>query len=36
MEAMDQAGVSYGDRTIYSLVCEGLKMILNQEGETIP
>ena len=30
MEAMDQAGVPYGGRTIYSLVYEGLKNILNQ------
>ena len=30
MEAMDQAGVPYGGRTIYSLVYEGMKNILNQ------
>ena len=30
MEAMDQAGVAYGGRTIYSLVYEGMKNILNQ------
>ena len=30
MEAMDQAGVPYGERTIYSLVYEGMKNILNQ------
>lgn len=30
MEAMDQAGVPYGARTIYSLVYEGMKNILNQ------
>lgn len=29
-EAMDQAGVAYGGRTIYSLVYEGMKNILNQ------
>ena len=31
MEAMDQAGVACGERTIYSLVYEGLKNILNNE-----
>ena len=30
MEAMDQAGVPYGGLTIYSLVYEGMRNILNQ------
>ena len=30
MEAMDQAGVLYGGRTIYSLVYEGMRNLLNQ------